>query len=221
MEPAFKDLRGCLFGSQDELRLFRSLLVKSVMATDIWDKEQVSSRERQWNQVIFGLGEGFDGHMSVEQLTTQKAGVVVEYLIQVSDVSHTTQHLNIFTKWNKLLFKEMFLGYKAGRASNNPADNWYEGELKFFDGHVIPLVNRLCECQVFRASAEICLTNAINNRRKWEQRGNSAVQEYLEVYETKSAVASVISQRGRLVPSMVALIERNEGSSSSWSQRGR
>jgi 3'5'-cyclic nucleotide phosphodiesterase len=202
MQPAFRKLRACLFGDQEDVKLFRSLLVKSVMATDIWDKEQAANRENRWHEISNGLAKGSEGPLSVEQLATQKAGAVVEYLIQVSDVSHATQHLSIFTKWNKLLFKETFLSYKAGRANSNPTEDWYEGELKFFDGHIVPLVKKLCECQVFRASAEICLANAINNRRKWELKGKLIVQEYLEVYETKSAVATVISQRVRRVPSM-------------------
>lgn len=177
------------------------------MATDIWDKEQAISQEKRWRELSDCLRKGQTGPRSVEELASQKAGAVVECLIQVSDVSHATQHLSIFTKWNKLLFKETFLGYKAGRAKSNPAENWYEGELKFFDGHVIPLAKKLCECEVFEASAEICLTNAINNRRKWERKGKSTVQEYLEVFESKSAVANVISQRVRRVPSMVGLVE--------------
>jgi hypothetical protein len=212
MQPAFGELRACIFGNQEELELFRSILVKTVMATDIWDKEQADIRESRWREISSGLEMGANGPMSVEQLASQKAGAVIEYLIQVSDVSHTTQHMSIFIKWNKLLFRETFLRYKAGRAYNNPAENWYEGELNFFDNHVIPLVKKVCECQVFRASAEICLTNAINNRCKWERKGKLTVQEYLEVHETKSAVATVISQRVRRVPSLVAMIERNDAS---------
>lgn len=204
MQPAYKDLRECLFGSQEDVELFRSLLVKSVMSTDVFDKDQASARVNRWNALQSGLAQSSKSRASEESLSLQKAAVVVEHLIQISDVSHTVQHLHVYTKWNKLLFKEMFLGYKAGRASNDPSKSWYEGELKFFDWHVIPLAQRLCECQVFRASAEICLTNAVNNRRKWEQKGNSIVDEGLKLYETKSEVTNVISQRVRRVPSMVA-----------------
>jgi hypothetical protein len=218
MQPAFRELRACLFGNQEDLELFRSLLVKSVMATDIWDKEQAVHRENRWHEISNDLEKESKGSMSIEQRASQKAGAVVEYLIQVSDVSHATQHFSIFTKWNKLLFKETFLHFKTGRASSNPAENWYEEESKFFDGHIIPLAKKLCECQVFGAAAEIYLTNAINNRRKWEQKGKSTVQEYLEVYNTKSAVAAVISQRVRRIPSLVGLIERNQGNSSPLNQ---
>ena len=202
MQPAYKDLRECLFGSQEDVELFRSLLVKSVMATDIFEKDQASTRKNRWDTLQSGMVQQPQSAELEEKLSLQKAAVVVEYLIEVSDVSHCVQHLNVYTKWNKSLFKEMFLGYKAGRASNDPSKNWYDGELKFFDAHVIPLAQRLCDCQVFRASAEICFTNAINNRRKWEQKGKLIVEEALQPYETKSAVASVIAQTVRRAPSM-------------------
>ncbi len=207
MKPAYEDLRTCLFQSQEDLKLFRSLIVKCVMATDIWDKEQGASRDSQWSDILSLVNDGPKGDVSEEQLATEKAILVAEHLIQVSDVSHTLQDFNVFTKWNKLLFKEMFLGYKAGRANNDPSKNWYESELKFFDTHVIPIANRLCECQVFRTSADICLANAINNRRKWEQKGRSIVDANLEIYEVKSAVARIITRRVRRIPSLDADIE--------------
>lgn len=37
MEPAYIDLRRCLFPKEDDIRRFRKLLVNSVMATDIFD----------------------------------------------------------------------------------------------------------------------------------------------------------------------------------------
>jgi len=39
MEPQFKELRNAIYCNDDELTRFRSLLVNSVMATDIVDKE--------------------------------------------------------------------------------------------------------------------------------------------------------------------------------------
>ncbi|KAG7367903.1 adenylate/guanylate cyclase [Nitzschia inconspicua] len=211
MQPCFRELRACLFQSREELQLFRSLLVKSVMATDIWDMEHVSARECRWEQVLDALQQGPEAdEKGMDELAARKAALVAEYLIQISDVSHTTQHSKVYEKWNKLLFKEMFLGYKTGRGSSNPTDNWYNGELKFFDGHVIPLAKRLCECHVFRASAEICLTNAINNRRRWEEKGNSTVQEYLTLYDTKSAIATSISDQVRRVPSICSHVKQGE-----------
>ena len=48
--------------------------------------------------------------------------IVVVYLIQVYDVAHTMHQ--IYKKWNKRLFKEMYDSFKQG----SPIDGWYEGE---------------------------------------------------------------------------------------------
>lgn len=41
MDPAFANLRETIYQSEDEMRRFRQLVVNSVMATDIMDKELV------------------------------------------------------------------------------------------------------------------------------------------------------------------------------------
>ena len=45
------------------------------------------------------------------------------------------------------------------------------GEMKFFDGYVIPLAKKLKECNIFGVSSDECLNNAMRNRMEWEDRG--------------------------------------------------
>jgi hypothetical protein len=40
--------------------------------------------------------------------SNRKATIVVEHLIQTSDVAHTMQHWHVFVKWNERLFQEMY-----------------------------------------------------------------------------------------------------------------
>lgn len=42
----------------------------------------------------------------------------------------------------------------------NPADFWYQGELQFFDNYIIPLANKLKECNVFGVSSDEYLNYA-------------------------------------------------------------
>ena len=37
--------------------------------------------------------------------------MVVEHLIQASDVAHTMQHWQVYAKWNERLFVEMYTAY--------------------------------------------------------------------------------------------------------------
>ncbi len=89
MENDFKELRGCIYTTQAELDRFRALLVNSVMATDIADKSLSELRRRRWDRVF-----GIDDHTfpsSHQESTNRKATIVIEHLIQASDVAHTMQ----------------------------------------------------------------------------------------------------------------------------------
>merc|ERR1712048_1440097 len=79
----------------------------------------------------------------------RKATIVLEHLIQASDVCHTMQHWHVYRKWNERLFEEMYHAYKTGRAKADPRTFWYKGELGFFDHYIIPLSKKLSDCGVF------------------------------------------------------------------------
>ena len=91
MEDSFKDLRACIYTSQAELDRFRALLVNMVLATDIADKDLSALRRRRWEKV-FGM-ENSQGATDTEdqESTNRKATIVIEHLIQASDVAHTMQ----------------------------------------------------------------------------------------------------------------------------------
>ena len=78
-----------------------------------------------------------------------KATIVIEHILQASDVSHTMQHWHVYQKWNETLFHEMYKEYLTGRTSNDPTETWYQGELGFFHYYIIPLAKKLKECGVF------------------------------------------------------------------------
>jgi hypothetical protein len=41
-----------------------------------------------------------------------------------------------------------------GRADNDPLEPWYQGEIGFFDFHIIPLAKKLKESGVFAVSSD-------------------------------------------------------------------
>jgi hypothetical protein len=123
--PKFKNLRACIYRTKDEYQRFRHLVANSVIATDIFDKELKVLRQTRWDRA-FGQADSASGKEQKE-VTDTKATVVIEHVIQASDVSHCMQHWYIYQKWNERLFKEMYAAYRAGRAPNNPAASWYQG----------------------------------------------------------------------------------------------
>uniref|UniRef100_A0A7S3DSF0 Phosphodiesterase n=1 Tax=Entomoneis paludosa TaxID=265537 RepID=A0A7S3DSF0_9STRA len=176
MSENFGDLRAFIFGNEKStFQRFRQVVVNVVLATDIFDKELNNLRKNRWNMAF---GEQAAG----EDENDLKATIVIEHIIQASDVSHTMQHWHIYRKWNACLFKEMYLAYKSGRTDKDPSENWYEGEKGFFDFYIIPLAKKLKDCNVFGVSSDECLNYAIQNRAEWEVRGEAAVQEMMEEF---------------------------------------
>ena len=180
MEPSYAKLRSCIYHNEAELLRFRQLLVNIVMATDIADKELGALRKARW-QVAFS-DDSSDGSSPLLD-KNRKATIVLEHLIQASDVCHTMQHWHIFRKWNERLFFEMYSTYKEGRSLVDPRENWYESEIGFFDFYVIPLAKKLETCGVFGVSSHEYLEYASHNREQWVLEGKACLEEYQKKFD--------------------------------------
>jgi class 3 adenylate cyclase len=171
MEDKFSSLRACIFADNTEFKRFRQIVVNVVLATDIFDKELGALRKNRWMKAF--------NEISLQESpvddANRKATIVMEHLIQASDVSHTMQHWHIYRKWNARLFYEMHAAYKSGRTDTDPSEGWYKGELWFFDNYVIPLAKKLKDCGVFGVSSDECLNYALENRGLWEAEGKDIV----------------------------------------------
>ncbi|MGK3760746.1 MAG: hypothetical protein ACI8RD_013064 [Bacillariaceae sp.] len=190
MEPSYAKLRRHIYTTVSEYRCFRQLVVNAVMATDICDKDLIKARNQRWDlafstpnnssslddssKIANNPGSRFE---SVRQVNNRKGTVVIEHLIQLSDVAHTMQHWHIYRRWNERLFEESYVAYAECRSDNNPADNWYKGEIGFFDFYIIPLAQKIKQCQVFGVSSDEYLSYALQNRVEWEERGKELVEE--------------------------------------------
>ena len=88
MKSKFKDFRYAICGESgsDEERRFRQLVVNSLMATDIMDKDLKQLRNNRWDKAFSEQSPS-----SVDNVN-RKATIVIEHLIQASDVAHTMQH---------------------------------------------------------------------------------------------------------------------------------
>lgn len=152
MEDAYVDLRGCIYSTEKELRQFRQvseasmiqifhslplivsvslsivstldkmkLVVNVVLATDICDKELSAQRKSRWASAFSEDGMIHNHDDSVEN---RKATLVIEHLIQASDVIHTMQHWQIYLHWNEKFFFELFHAFKIGRSATDPSLGW-------------------------------------------------------------------------------------------------
>ena len=177
MDDSFANLRQSIYGTDLEMKRFRQLVVNSVMATDIVDKELKSLRNARWERAFHETSAKEENHLDANN---RKATIIIEHLIQASDVAHTMQHWHIYRKWNERFFQECYTAYKSGRATSNPADSWYKGEMGFFDFYIIPLAKKLKECGVFGVSSDEYLNYAQKNRQEWEIRGQEIVASMVQ-----------------------------------------
>jgi hypothetical protein len=87
------------------------------------------------------------------------------------------QHWHVYRKWNERLFQEMYRAYEGGRLETDPSESWYQGGIGFFDCYIIPLAKKLKDCGVFGVSSDEYLSYALQNRKEWERRGKTIVEE--------------------------------------------
>jgi 3'5'-cyclic nucleotide phosphodiesterase len=188
MEPRFSDLRACIYTCESELKQFRQIVVNAVMATDLFDKNLKAMRELRWTK-SFSKDLRSESHMQSDD-TNRRATIIVDLIIQASDVSHTMQHFTIYQKWNQNLLTEMYDAYLLGRTSKNPVEGWYEGELWFFDNYVIPLAQKLRECGVFGVSCDEFLDYAKDNRAEWEAKGEDIVRNVMDKLASRTVMTA-------------------------------
>jgi 3'5'-cyclic nucleotide phosphodiesterase len=171
-KDCYHDLRRAIYSSPDEFRHFQELLIHSVLVTDIMDKDLQSERKQRWNKIFKEDCSDIDP----QKLLNMQKTAVLETVIQVSDVSHTMQHWNVYQKWNHCLYRELLEAFRAGRAGKDPSEFWYDGELGFFDFYIIPLAERLKECPAFYTSGRELLLYAESNRKEWAAKGQSVLE---------------------------------------------
>ncbi|CAJ1964576.1 unnamed protein product [Cylindrotheca closterium] len=205
MEPKFLELRKCIYHDTSELSRFRQLVVNTILATDIFDKELQELRKVRWDKAFSRQSKRRTS--GYENTVNRKATIVIEHLIQASDVAHTMQHWHIYQKWNERLFEEMYLAFKSGRTSKNPALNWYEGELGFYDHYIIPLAKKLKDCGVFGVSSDEYLNYAEENRSEWASKGRKVVAMLVAKYaDVDGEEQTLVGRR----PSSMKTVSNNE-----------
>eukprot|EP00980_Cylindrotheca_fusiformis_P012654 scaffold3091_cov117-Cylindrotheca_fusiformis.AAC.6 len=187
MSDEYAALRACIYQTEDDLRRFRQLVVNTVMATDIVDRELQALRKARWETAFSNDDSATEPLADKVEVEDRKATIVIEHLIQASDVSHTMQHWHIYKKWNERFFMECYSAYMEGRADSDPSTNWYKGEIGFFDYYVIPLARKLQSCGVFGVSSHEYLNYATANRDEWVREGESLVQQFLATFKEENA----------------------------------
>jgi hypothetical protein len=91
MDDKFKALRTVIFPQESDMLRFRQVAINTVLATDIFDKEMGDMRKERWQKVFGQNATASDD----EVLKNTRATIVLEHIMQASDVSHTMQHVSL------------------------------------------------------------------------------------------------------------------------------
>eukprot|EP00980_Cylindrotheca_fusiformis_P018898 scaffold6315_cov116-Cylindrotheca_fusiformis.AAC.9 len=163
---SFANLQHLIFGnSMVKRQRLRQLLVNCVMATDIFDEDLRALRQQRWEH----------GASSVNCMAT----MVMEHVLQASDVGHTMQSWELYREWNERLFNETYTAFRDGRAEKDPSESWYQRELWFFDNWVLPLTHSLKRSGVLNIISEQLLEQANQNKLRWEREGQEVCEAML------------------------------------------
>ena len=87
MDVNFRALRKTICTNEEEQVRFRQLVVNSVMATDICDKELKALRNGRWEKAFSDT----PNEETERDRINRKATIVIEHLIQASDIAHTSK----------------------------------------------------------------------------------------------------------------------------------
>ena len=191
MEPRYRELCLTIYKDEEEMRRFRQLLVHTVMATDVCDKQLKELRERRWKKTFAedGTAQEIISSCTPSDDQGRKATLAIEALIQASDILHCMQPFDVYKQWNERLFAERYKAFKEGREDVDPSTFWYKGEIGFFDVYVIPLARKLQQCQVFGTMSDECLGFARANRQAWMLKGPSAVNQMIRKVALEQAMS--------------------------------
>lgn len=112
--------------------------------------------------------------------TALRHSVMLETMLNVADVSHAMQSWELFCFWNKKLYQELYCAFKAGRSKNDPSNGWYQNELNFFRGYIIPLAEKMKKSGVFGDRGDEWTKNAIRIRDRWKKEGERIAEEMID-----------------------------------------
>jgi hypothetical protein len=190
MKPEFSTFHDYVCPSIGEKQLLRQIVVNCVMATDIMDRQVMTKRNAKWDTLFTRTAtrksfNSKDDHVLQREMY-RKGTIVMEHLMQASDVSHTMQHWHVYRKWNERLFEETYVAYITGRGIQNPSEYWYYSEIDFFEHFIIPLATKLHECGTFGVAGDEFLSYATSNLDEWKQRGEDIVLGMTERMQQQS-----------------------------------
>lgn len=114
--------------------------------------------------------------------------VLIEHIMQISDVVHNMQDWRNFIKWNYRLYKELMVCHSL-QLMPDPSENWNTGQIAFMDKYVVPLAERT-ETNLGNFANLVSLVK--ENMNKWESCGKTITQNFVEAVKNNESEEEVL-----------------------------
>jgi hypothetical protein len=89
----YKKLRHTILGTEEEASKFHQMVINIVLANDICDKRPKELRNQRWENAF--SNEACVHETQNKKARNRKASILLEHLIQASDVSHKILHWHL------------------------------------------------------------------------------------------------------------------------------
>jgi hypothetical protein len=189
------------FIAYNDERRYRQCVVSLILSTDIFSQDRQRICQEKWtqsfdspkslgpvresfssdlssldsfSQSLFGsdvtsMGKSIYDRNSLDQV---RASSILDHIIQAADVAPLLQDWKVFLLWSRNLYNEFWAAYVTGRGPL-VTQNWYEGQIAFFDSYILPLAQRLEKSGLFGELGKIFHVNATALRSRWLEEGPS------------------------------------------------
>jgi hypothetical protein len=178
MQQQFEDLRAAIFSDETEALRFRQILVNCIMGTNFMDEDLLNLRKKRWARAFL---QSRNENSADDR--NRRATILLELLMQASDVFHATSTWPLYQKWSERQFLQVYKAFKTRRLMQNPSIFWYKSEMLFFDEHVVPIAQRISACGVFEQSTgDQYLSFSLSNRQQWAAKGGDHIASMMARY---------------------------------------
>jgi hypothetical protein len=130
---------------------------------------------------------------------------LLEHILLVADVAHNMQGWRLMVRWSDRLGQEMKKAIGEGRCGGmvkDPLEEWYDNQLNFLQGYVLPLAERLEKTGLVPRLADsegpFLSSHVQSNCKRWRKQGDMVVSAWKDRREKrKNGVVTKKKQIGR------------------------
>lgn len=171
--------------SKEDQRKFQDFVIELVLATDIGDlyKKQLIYMK------IKDLSNDGTGKLDVS--TNAGRVALLGLILRTSDVGSSMQSLRTSHIWVRNYFMEVKLASLRGDGPKFDSDNFFDGQIKYIEGHSQVLIERLRSTgRIDQPFIDLITQNCENNIRDWIEHG----REMISLWESDDAILASASE---------------------------